>query len=115
MLGSLEQTRNLLLQQQIEVSRQLREIGKLTPKKSNNDYIIIRQGRKKEGFVYCVKYYVFGKLLPTKYSLKTTDLETAQKRAIAWKEKLLNSYKKGANMASAFHNLLAGYYADSPY
>lgn len=112
MLGSLEQTRNLLLQQQIEVSRQLREIGKLTPKKSNNDYTIIRQGRKKEGFVYCAKYYVLGKLLPTKYSLKTTDLEIAHKRAVAWKERFLNSYKKGANMASTFHNLLSSYYAE---
>jgi integrase len=113
MLGGLEQTRNLLLQQQIGLNRQLREIDRLMPKKrTDNDYSIIKQARKKEGFVYCAKYYVFGKLLPTKYSLKTTDLETAQKRAIAWKERLLNSYKKGANMGCAFHNLLSGYYAD---
>jgi hypothetical protein len=71
MLEGLEQTRNLLLNQQIELAKQLREIEKLMPRKRTaEDYTIIKQKRKKNSFVYCVKYYVNGKLLHTKYSLK---------------------------------------------
>jgi hypothetical protein len=77
MLGGLEQTKTLLLNQQIELARQLREIEKLMPRERTEDYTIIKQQRKKESFVYCAQYYVNGKRLPTKFSLKTTDLETA--------------------------------------
>lgn len=113
MLGSLEQTRHLLLNQQIEIARQLREIAKLMPKKrKEQDYTIIKQKRKKEGFIYCVRYYVNGKLLPTKFSLKTTDLETAKKRAEIWKDTFLNSYGNRENKSIAFYNLLSGYYAE---
>jgi len=112
-LGGLEQTRNLLLQQQIEITRRLKELEKIMPKKrTGNGYTIIKQERKKDGFVYCVRYYFLGKLLPTKYSLKTNDLETANKRAVAWQDKFLSSYKKETNMGCAFHNLLSGYYAE---
>jgi hypothetical protein len=80
MLEDLEQTKTLLLNQQVELARQLREIERLMPKKrTDQDYTIIKQKRKKKGFVYCAKYYVNGKLLPTKFSLKTTNLETAKK------------------------------------
>lgn len=110
-LGSLEQARRLLLNQQIELIRQLREIEKLMLKKRENDYTIRKQKRK-NGFVYCVYYYVNGKPLPTKYSLKTNDYDTANKRAVSWRDTFLNSYKKGTNKSCAFHNLLSGYYAD---
>jgi len=112
MLEGLEQTRNLLLNQQVELARQLREIEKLMPRKRTaEDYTIIKQKRKKGGFVYCVKYYVNGKLLPKK-TLKTTDLETAKKRAVDWKDTLLNSYGNKENKSIAFYNLLSGYYAE---
>ena len=113
MFESLEQTMRLLLNQQIELAKQLRGIEKLMPKKrTNEDYTIIKQKRKKEGFVYCVRYYVNGKLLPTKFSLKTTDLETAKIRAVSWRDSFLNSYGKRENRSVAFYNLLSGYYAE---
>jgi len=113
MLEGLEQTRNLLLNQQIEVAKRLREVEKLMPKKRvENDYSIFKQKRKKESFVYCVRYYVNGKLLPTKFSLKTTDPEIADQRAVAWKDSFLRNYGKRENRSFAFHNLLSGYYAE---
>jgi hypothetical protein len=70
LLENLEQTRRLLAGQQIELAKRLREIERLMPKKRTaEDYTIFKQKRKKEGFVYCVRYYVNGKVLPTKFSL----------------------------------------------
>lgn len=113
MFEGLEQTRYLLLNQQIELAKQLREIERLMPKKqTTKDYTIIKQKRKKEGFVYCVKYYVNGKLLPTKFSLKTTDPVIAEKRAKSLKDSFLNSYGKKENRSIAFYNMLSGYYAE---
>ena len=113
MLEGLAQTQKLLLNQQIEVAKQLREIEKLMPRKrTEQDYTIFKQKRKKEGFVYCVRYYVNGKPLPTKFSLKTTDPETAEKRAEVWKDSFLNSSGKRENRSIAFYNLLSGYYAE---
>ena len=113
MLEGLEQTRNLLLNQQIELAKQLREVERLMPKKrAENDYSIFKQKRKKESFVYCVRYYVNGKLLPTKFSLKTTDPDIADQRAVAWKDSFLRNYGNRENRSFAFHNLLSGYYAE---
>ena len=113
MMGGLEQTRHLLLQQQIGLARQLREIEKLMPKeRTAEDYTIFQQKRKKDGFVYYVKYYVNGKRLPTKFSLKTNDLETAKKRAVSLKDAFLDATGKRGNRNIAFYNLLSGYYAE---
>lgn len=113
MLEGLEQTKNLLLNQQIELARQLREIERLMPKKSTEkDYTIIKQKRKKESFVFCAKYKVNGKFLKTKFSLKTTDPKIAEKRAVAWKDSFLKNYGKRENRSIAFYNLLSGYYAE---
>jgi hypothetical protein len=95
MLQGLEQTRSLLLNQQIELAKQLREIGKLMPKeRAAGDYTLIKQKRTKTGFVYCIRYFVNGKCLPTKYSLKTTDLETAKQKAVSMRDTFLSSYGK---------------------
>ena len=113
MLEGLEQTRNLLLKQQVGLSKQLREIEKLMPKKqTTKDYTIIKQQRKKEGFVYCVKYKVNGKFLKTKFSLKTIDPVEAEKRAKLWKDTFLDSHGKRGNRNIAFYTLLSGYYAE---
>jgi integrase len=117
LLENVEQTRRLLLRQQIELAKRLREIEKLMPKKrAKEDYTIFKQKRKKEGFVYCARYYVKGKVLPTKFSLKTTDFEIAEKRAVAWKDSFLANYGKRGDYGCPFYNLLSGYYAeDSKY
>jgi hypothetical protein len=112
MLEGLEQTKILLLNQKVELARQLREIEKLMPKERAEDYTIIKQQRKKEGFVYCAQYYVNGKKLPTKFSLKTTDRETAKKRAESLKDSFLENYGKRENRSIAFYNLLSCYYAE---
>ena len=86
-LEGLEQTRNLLLNQQIELAKQLREVEKLMPKKrAEQDNSIFKQKRKKDAFVYCVRYYVNDKVLKTKFSLKTNDIEIANDRAVEWKD-----------------------------
>jgi integrase len=113
MLQGLEQTRHLLLNQQVELAKQLKEVEKLMPReRASEDYTIIKQKRKKEGFVYCVQYYVNGTKLPTKFSLKTTDLEIAKKRAVSLKDTFLDSSGKRGNRNIAFYNVLSGYYAD---
>ena len=113
MFESLEQTRQLLLNQQVELAKQLRGIEKLMPKKRlEKDHTIFKQKRKKEGFVFCVRYYVNGKLMKTKYSLKTTNPVIAEKRAVAWKDTFLKSYGKRECRSVAFYNLLSGYYAE---
>jgi integrase len=117
LLENLEQTRRLLVEQQVELAKRLREIEKVMPKKrTTEDYTIFKQKRKKEGFVYCVRYYVNGKVLPTKFSLKTTDFEIAEKRAVSWKDSFLATYGVQEKRGNAFYNLLSGYYAeDSKY
>jgi integrase len=113
LLKNLEQTRRLLLDQQVELAKRLREIEKVMPKKRTaEDYTIFRQKRKKEGFVYCARYYVNGKVLPTKFSLKTTDYEIAERRAVSWKDSFLANYGKRGNYGCPFYNLLSGYYAE---
>jgi hypothetical protein len=103
MLGGLKQTKILLLNQQVKLAKQLREINKLMPReRTDHDYTIIKQQRKKESFVYCAQYYVNGKRLPTKFSLKTTDLEIAKKRAESLKDTFLNSYGRGETEALPF-------------
>jgi integrase len=112
-LESLEQSRRLLLEQQTEIAKRLREIEKLMPrKKTAEDYTIIRQKRKKTGFVYCVRYYVNNKVLPTKFSLKTTDKTEAEKRAIDWRDDFLKTYGVQERRGNDFYNLLSGYYAE---
>jgi integrase len=114
LLEKLEQTRRLLVEQQVELAKRLREIDKVMPKKRTaEDYTIFKQKRKKEGFVYCVRYYVNGKVLPTKFSLKTTDYEIAVKRAISWKDSFLANYGVQKRRGNAFYNLLSGYYAEN--
>jgi hypothetical protein len=112
-LESLEQTRRLLQEQQIDLPKRLREIDKLMPRKRTmEDYTIIKQKRKKEGFVYCVRYYVKGKVLPTKFSLKTTDRAEAETRAADWRDDLLQTYGIRENRGNTFYNQLSGYYAE---
>ena len=114
LIKGLKETKNLLLSQQVELAKQLKEIEKLIPREqiAHNGYAILKQKRKKTGFIYCVRYYVNGKLLKTKFSLKTTDLEAAKKRAVSWKDTFLESYGKRENRSIAFYNLLTGYYAE---
>jgi integrase len=112
-LESLEQTRRLLQEQQTDIARRLREIERLMPRKRTaEDHTIIKQKRKKEGFVYCVRYYVNGKVLPTKFSLKTTDRAEAEQRAVDWRDDLLKTYGTQERRGNAFYNQLSGYYAE---
>jgi len=112
-LESLEQSRNLLLEQQIDIAKRLREIQNLMPRKRiADDYTVFKQKRKKGGFVYCVRYYENGKVKPTKYSLGTTDLEEAKRKAVEMREDFLGSYGKKERRGNSFYNLLSGYYAD---
>ena len=113
MFQGLEQTRNLLLYQQIELAKQLKEIERLMPRKpTEKDYSIIRQARAKKDFVYCAKYKVNGKFLKTKFSLKTNDPEIAEKRAVEWRDLFINSSGKRGNRNIALYTLLSGYYAN---
>ncbi|MDR1106570.1 MAG: tyrosine-type recombinase/integrase [Treponema sp.] len=113
-LESLEQSRVLLVSQQIDLTKRLRELEKLMPKKRTaEDYSVFKQKRKKEGFVYCVRYYVNGKVLPTKFSLKTTDRAEAEERAAAWKDLFLANYGIQGRRGNAFYTLLSGYYTET--
>jgi len=111
-LETLEASKGFLLDQQKDIAKRLVEIRKQMPKKRvTEDYTIILQSRKKTGFVYCVRYYIDGKCLPTKYSLQTQDKEEAKRRAVEWREELLSTYGKQERRGNPFHTLLKHYYA----
>jgi len=111
-LETLEALRSFLLDQQKDIARRLLEIRRQMPKKKTaDDYTIIIQGRKRTGFVYCVRYYVDGKCLPTKFSLKTQDKEEAKRRAVEWREEFLSVYGTQERRGNPFHTLLKHYYA----
>ena len=73
----------------------LREYDKrFTAPRKPKGYNLTKVKNKKLGFVYHVRYMENGKLVPTRWSTHTSDLEAAKEFAVCSREKLLSEYRQ---------------------
>jgi site-specific recombinase XerD len=76
-------------------------------------YNLTKVQNKKLGFIYYVRYIVNGKLVPTRWSTHTNNIEAAQKFAVEKKEILLAEYyhkKESHKPPNRLYSILKNYY-----
>ena len=76
--------------------------------KQPKGYSLIKRPNKKLGFVYYVRYYHDGKMLPTKWNTRTNVLEEAERFAVQNRVRLVELYLRSRDVK--MYTLLEGFY-----
>ena len=90
-----------------------------TPPREPKGYYLEPVKNKKLGVVYYVKYLYKSKLVPSKWTTRTNDIEAAQRYAVENRERLITEYfdrKTVKKPYTGLYMILKKYYAEnSPY
>jgi integrase len=87
-----------------------------TATKPPKGYSLSKVTNKQIGFVYYVRYIENGKLIPSRWSTHTNDLDAANRFALENRERLLAEYHKRKQKEQDPHAVLPKYYEEnSPY
>jgi integrase len=82
-------------------------------------YSLSKVANKKLGFVYYVRYIEKGKLVPSRWSTHTNDMDAAIQFAVSNRDRLLSGYgqrKAGAKKSGSMYGIMRQYYEkNSPY
>ena len=114
----IERWRQRLEKQFPEQLARLREYDKhFIPPREVKGYNLTKVANKKLGHVYHVRYIENGKLVPTRWSSHTNDIEAAKEFAISNRSKLLAEYhrRKAQEKSAGNHSLytiMTNFYAE---
>ena len=81
----------------------------MKPKRGKGFTLVKRESRK-HGFLYYVRYYHDGKMIPSKWNTRTNNQEEAERFAVENRERLIGRYQKTRD--TQIYEFLADFYAD---
>jgi integrase len=82
----------------------------IAPSKEPKRYYLSKVPHKLLGFVYYVRYLEGGKLVPSRWTTGTNNLELAEQFAVKNRERLLSAYHERKSTRDDLYARLAGYY-----